>query len=82
MNSDLCHYFSNEDPCAIILACSLLTKPDSDAVKSDNKILRAKFEDDFSLGSNIYLDSSNENYVVNQTVGYITQLCNTANVRR
>ena len=51
-------------------------------MKSDNKLLRAKFEDEFSLGGIVYLDSSNENYVVNQTVGYITQLCNTANVRR
>ena len=74
--------FSNEDPCAIILACSLLTKSDSDIRTSDSKTLRTKFEDDFSLGANDYLDSSNQNDVVNKTVGYITQLCNTANVQR
>ena len=91
--------FSNEDPCAIILACSLLRQPNSqrkllntrneekssfpysDSLVRDYRSFETTLEDNHLLGTNTYLDSGNENYMINKTVGHISQLCNTENVQ-
>ena len=92
--------FSNEDPCAIILACSLLSQPNSQrkflettsgkeryspysgSLSSDYRSFETSQEDNYLLGTNTYLDSGTENFMVNKTAGHISQLCSTENVQR
>ena len=52
------------------------------ALAGDHKPFKTKFQDEISLGTNVNLYSKDENYMINRTVGYITQLCNTENVQR
>ena len=83
--------YSHEDPCAILLACLLLTTSSSQNLHSGNSYTTNRldsFHDEaFVGGENIFEKNLNtqhkglplsggENSMVNETVRYITHLCN------
>ena len=91
------HY--HQDPCAILLACLLLTKSPSQVQHTGNDNLHGNTHspyEDSLLGLETYfqhdqkeyynefgnnLNTGDANHMVNETVLYITQLCNTDNVQ-
>ena len=89
--------YSHEDPCAILLACLLLTTSASQNLHSGNSYTTNRldsFHDDAFVGAeNIFEKNLNtqhkglplsggENSMVNETVRYITHLCNNEDVNR
>ena len=88
--------YSREDPCAILLACLLLTTSASQNLHSGNSYITNRldsFHDDAFVGAeNIFGKNLNtqqkglalsggENSMVNETVRYITHLCNDEDVK-
>ena len=89
--------YSHEDPCAILLACLLLTTSSSQNLHSGNSYtsnILDSFHDEAFVGTeNTFGKSINtqqkgvplsggENSMVNETVRYITHLCNNEDVSR
>ena len=87
--------YSHEDPCAILLACLLLTTSSSQNLHSGNSYttnrLDSFYGEAFVGAENIFEKNRNaqqkplplsggENSMVNETVRYITHLCNNEDV--
>ena len=89
--------YNHEDPCAILLACLLLTTSSSQNIHSGNSYttnrLDSFYDEAFVGAENIFEKNLNtqqkglplsggENSMVNETVRYITDLCNNEDVNR
>ena len=93
--------YYHQDPCAILLACLLLTKspslvqhtgsqhsngnshsPYDDSLPGPEKYFQDRQKENYiQFGNNVNAGIEDANHMVNETVLYITQLCNTANVQ-